>query len=254
MAGFTKLFSEIVTSSIWSEDDKTRLVWITLLALVDNPKGEVPASIPGLANAARVSIKDCEKAVKILESPDEYSRTKEHEGRRIKPIDGGWLIINYEKHRNREDSDPRKVADRERQRRHRAQMSRDSHVTSCDVASASASVSKSSSKEGGVGEDSDCNVSLGVVRSRTANEEYSGFDAFWAAYPRKVAKQKAVAAWYKADIPVTLNELLAILEKHKATEQWTKDGGSFIPHPATWINGRRWEDDVADAQGKDLIY
>ena len=151
MAGFTKLFSEIVTSSIWSEDDKTRLVWITLLALVDNPKGEVPASIPGLANAARVSIKDCEKAVKILESPDEYSRTKEHEGRRIQPIDGGWLIINYEKHRNRESSDPRKVADRERQRRHRAQMSRDSHVMSCDVASASASVSDSSSEIGGAG-------------------------------------------------------------------------------------------------------
>ena len=147
MSGFTKLFSEIVTSSIWSEDDKTRIVWVTLLALVDNPKGYVPASIPGLANAARVSIEDCQKAVTRLESPDPYSRTKEHEGRRIEPVDGGWLILNYEKHRMRGFDDPRRVADRDRQRRHREKMSRDVRMSHVTTASASASASVSG-KEG----------------------------------------------------------------------------------------------------------
>lgn len=103
---FTKLFADIVTSSIWSEDDKTRLVWITMLAL-SNSKGFVPASIPGLANAARVSIDDCVKAVARLESPDPYSRTKDNEGRRIQPSDGGWMILNYKKHRERGKDDRR---------------------------------------------------------------------------------------------------------------------------------------------------
>jgi hypothetical protein len=30
----------------------------------------------------------------------------------------------------------------------------------------------------------------------------------------------------------------------KNSQQWTKDGGQFIPMPATWLNGRRWEDET----------
>jgi hypothetical protein len=98
--GFTKLFGDIVTSSIWSEDDKTRLVWITLLALSD-ATGHVNAALPGLARAANVSLEDCAKAVARLEAPDQYSRSPENEGRRIAKAEGGWLVLNYVKHRNR---------------------------------------------------------------------------------------------------------------------------------------------------------
>ena len=98
--GFTKLFSSIVMSSIWSEDDKTRIIWITMIAICD-AQGHVEASVPGLAYTARVSLEDCERALGILSSPDPYSRTKEAEGRRIEDIDGGWRIINYAKYRER---------------------------------------------------------------------------------------------------------------------------------------------------------
>jgi hypothetical protein len=93
-SGFTKLFSSIVTSSIWGEDDKTRIVWITMLAC-SNRYGEVGAALPGLANAARVSVKDCQKAIDKLTAPDRNSRSLEFEGRRIEKIDGGWQILNY---------------------------------------------------------------------------------------------------------------------------------------------------------------
>lgn len=97
--GYTKLFSSIVHSTIWREPDHVRLVWITMLALSE-ADGTVFASIPGLADASRVSIDQCKDALARLVAPDEYSRTKDHDGRRIKEVDGGWLILNYLKHRH----------------------------------------------------------------------------------------------------------------------------------------------------------
>lgn len=107
MPGFTKLFSDIVTSSIWTEDNTTRIVWITMLAIADQ-KGRVFASLPGLAQVAHVDREDCRKAISILESPDVDSRTKEYEGRRIEPIADGWVILNYAKHRARGQNEERR--------------------------------------------------------------------------------------------------------------------------------------------------
>jgi hypothetical protein len=99
-SGFTKLFNTILTSSIWNEDDKTRIVWITMLALA-NRYGEVGASIDGLAHQARMKLDDCKKAIHILESPDASSRTPDNEGRRISKIQGGWQILNYSMYRKK---------------------------------------------------------------------------------------------------------------------------------------------------------
>lgn len=74
----------------------------------------------------------------------------------------------------------------------------------------------------------------------------SSFDAFWDAYPRKVGKAKAEQAFKKVDAPVSI--LLSAIAEHKKTPQWQKDDGQFIPHPATWLNGKRWEDQVASIQ------
>ena len=70
----------------------------------------------------------------------------------------------------------------------------------------------------------------------------AAFARFWAAYPRKEGKQKAAAAFGK--ITVSVEVLLSALERQKKSPQWTKDNGQFIPHPATWLNGKRWEDEV----------
>lgn len=96
---YTKLFSSIIYSTIWREENYVRILWVTMLALT-NFEGCVEASIPGLADAAKITIDECEKALKILMSPDPYSRTKDNEGRRIKEINGGWLILNHSKYRN----------------------------------------------------------------------------------------------------------------------------------------------------------
>ena len=118
MPGFTKLFSGLVHSTVWREEMHVKVVWITMLALADR-KGHVLASMPGLADASRVSLEQCEDALKRLASPDKHSRTKEHEGRRIKDVDGGWALLNYTKYREMRDDENRRQQIREAQARFR---------------------------------------------------------------------------------------------------------------------------------------
>ena len=73
------------------------------------------------------------------------------------------------------------------------------------------------------------------------------FAEFWQAYPRKVAKPAAEKAWRK--VAAEADAIMAGLRRQAGCEQWAKDGGQFIPHPATWLNGRRWEDAPAAAVG-----
>ena len=124
MTGYTKLFSSIVTSSIWTEDDRTRIVWITMLALSDQ-HGEVQASIPGLARIAAVSVEDCEAAIAKFLAPDPYSRTKDDDGRRIETIEGGWSLLNHAKYREAMSHEDRKEKSKIRKQRQRDRAKRD---------------------------------------------------------------------------------------------------------------------------------
>lgn len=74
------------------------------------------------------------------------------------------------------------------------------------------------------------------------------FPEFWTSYPKKVGKKDAQRAWMKAmKTGVTFKDLMAGLEKWKLSNQWTKDGGEFIPHASTWLNKERWNDEVQGA-------
>ena len=71
------------------------------------------------------------------------------------------------------------------------------------------------------------------------------FDRFWTAYPRKENKARARKAWEKLSPDMALcRRMAAALETQKRSEQWRRDRGRYIPHPATWLNGRRWEDET----------
>jgi len=101
---FTKLFSSITESTIWVAPDAHRLCWITMLAMADS-RGRVWASVPGLANRARITVPAAEQALKSFLGPDPYSRTKDHDGQRIEEIDGGWRLLNHSKYRAIRDAE-----------------------------------------------------------------------------------------------------------------------------------------------------
>ena len=73
------------------------------------------------------------------------------------------------------------------------------------------------------------------------------FESFWKAYPKKVGKGAAEKAFAKAKPDDTLTEkMLSAVEAAKRSSQWRKDGGQYIPNPATWLNQKRWDDELPE--------
>jgi hypothetical protein len=72
-----------------------------------------------------------------------------------------------------------------------------------------------------------------------------GFDAFWDAYPRKIGKDAAIRAYAKRRFTVEQRGVvLNAIATQRNSEAWTREAGRFIPHPATWLNEGRWQDEV----------
>ncbi len=98
-------------------------------------------------------------------------------------------------------------------------------------------------------------VSINERKALSSSEESAretdDFAAFWAAYPRRVGKDAARKAFDRRRSDVTLEAVLAALELQKGSQQWQRDGGRYVPHPATWLNQGRWQDEV-DTSGSGL--
>ncbi|MCD8143930.1 MAG: hypothetical protein LUD79_01085, partial [Oscillospiraceae bacterium] len=76
------------------------------------------------------------------------------------------------------------------------------------------------------------------------------FDEFWAAYPRRAGKKDAAKAWGQIKPGRDLaDRIIAGVERWNQSEQWTKDNGRFIPYPATFLRGERWNDEVTVSGG-----
>lgn len=70
------------------------------------------------------------------------------------------------------------------------------------------------------------------------------FAKFWSAYPRKVGKDAASKAFAKRrPTPALLDLMLTAISRQRETEQWQRNRGQFIPHPSTWLNEGRWQDE-----------
>jgi len=71
-----------------------------------------------------------------------------------------------------------------------------------------------------------------------------GFLQFWKAYPKKRGRGAAESAWKKAKGKPATEEIIEAVTAQAQSWDWRKDGGQFVPNPATWINQRRWEDEA----------
>lgn len=73
-----------------------------------------------------------------------------------------------------------------------------------------------------------------------------GFQRFWAAYPKKVGKVPAEKSWRTQCCESCSDAIISAVEREAGTLKWRKDKGEYIPHPTTWLNQRRWEDEGLD--------
>ncbi len=85
-------------------------------------------------------------------------------------------------------------------------------------------------------------VEVDIDKSRVEIDD--GFVLFWNNYPKKVGKGKAEAAW-KKHTP-NIDDVLKTLDWQKQSKEWFKENGAFIPHPTTYINGKRWLDEPTE--------
>ncbi|GLQ45666.1 hypothetical protein GCM10007862_07170 [Dyella lipolytica] len=95
---------------------------------------------------------------------------------------------------------------------------------------------------------------LAQPAARRVENPPAEFEQFWSIYPKHQGKQAAVKAFVKlAPDHDLLGVMLAAVNRQRQSEQWQRDGGQFVPHAATWLNGRRWEDEIrlAPHQGHD---
>lgn len=78
-----------------------------------------------------------------------------------------------------------------------------------------------------------------------------GFERFWAAYPKKRSKGDAYKAWCAtASKRPDTAQIIKALTVLKASQDWMKDGGQFIPYPSTWLRAWGWDDvPEVDLQG-----
>lgn len=244
---YNKLFSKILFSSIWVESYPTRIVWVTFLAAMDED-GIVHLATPkNVAALAQVTVEEAERAIAVLEGPDASSSSADHDGRRIERFPGGWVVLNAKVYREMATRDQIRQQTAERVKRFRQRSRGNAEGGDRHDDRASCNAAKRNGNE---------SVTTSEAYTETERETRSsisvddGFDAFWAVYPKKVAKAAALKAWrsVKPDAD-DRDAMMAALRRQAASTDWTKDGGRFVPHGATWLRGRRWEDEVESPIG-----
>ena len=224
--GFTKLDSGIINSSIWFEHSDVLKVFIAFWTKSDK-NGKVLADERALfRDSCLVDIDGnpkgydyFKKVLNKLMSEDAASKSKKENGKRILQIDASeWYIVNYEQYRDFSYSNSPDAIKKRKQRDKKGTCPQMSQSVPGHSVSVSASVS----------------------------EYTKEFTSFWSMYPRKVGKGAAYRAWKKILCQAeTLQLIESALKWQKESDQWTKDNGQFIPHPSTWLNQGRWDDEVS---------
>ena len=95
----------------------------------------------------------------------------------------------------------------------------------------------------------------GSYSSAKANDEHQKrFDLFWSEYPKKKSKKTALKAWIKIKPDEALTErIISAVKLQKQGVDWQRDNGQYIPHPATWLNGECWNDELPNARERSSI-
>ena len=217
--------------------------------------GMVEAAGPGLVDRARIDIADGMKALERLASPEPDSRSQDFEGRRLVRVDGGYIVLNFMRYRDKDHT----AAERQRRLRERRKagksVTRDVVTVTRDVTHSLRDVTpalrdsnvmshsqRSDSRDHRSDTDSDIDPSSAPPTERPPTPAERIYDA----YPRKVGKRSAIASITAAIKRHPADKILAATTAYaSAVAKWPSSDLRFVPHPATWINGGRYEDDPA---------
>lgn len=185
-------------------DGDTFKFWINMLCIASKRGGVLP-SIEDMAFEMRVSVLVCTMKIDVLKVAGLLDGDK-----RLRPH--GW-----DKRQYKSDTSTERVK-RFRERSSNVAVTVDETGPDTDTDTEQKQIKKTNKK------------------SRSASS--AEFDQFWNCYPKKVGRGAAEKAWLKAIAVTTAEEITRVVQAYP----WGEDK-QFIPHPATWLNQRRWQDD-----------
>lgn len=250
---FVKLDCGVLDSSLWV-DRVCREIFITSLLMavphellepepelatrsLDRTGFSVPPGWYGLVNAAgpgiinRALIEDYEAGMSgllKLASPDPESRSQAFEGRRMVRINGGFIILNYDKYRERDYT----ASDRMRRYRARKRQAVTSNVDSVHRNVTQAEVDTEEE----------------AIKTKDNGQQADRFPEFWRGYPKKVKKQDAQKVWKSRRLDSKAEEIIQDVKDRLAEDGRWLNG--FVPDPPTYLRGSRWEDEFTEVTRK----
>lgn len=208
---FAKIFQSMYDGSLATRGPWEALVTFQQLLVLSDRFGDVDMTAEIISRRTIIPLDIIRTGLAELSKPDPESRDPAHDGRRIVPIsptrDWGWHIVNYTRYSA--------IRNAEERREYKAAYYREK-------------------------------VAARRPNGNDGAKPTDGFEAFYAAYPRHTGRANAEKAWRKLAPDQKLqNAMLEAVAKQKTSEQWSNQ--QFIPHPATWLNAKRWLDETAVA-------
>lgn len=224
---YTKLFSSITASTIVSEPLATRWLWVTMLAMAD-ASGNVWGSVPGLARIANITLEQCEEALQCFLSPDSYSRTQDHEGRRVEQVDGGWLLLNHGKYRAVRSAEERREYMRNYMAKRREEERKHAEPLTLPLTKLAMST--------------EVTPPAPTPEKQKHEQQAARFAEFWGIYPCRKGKSEAMKKWKARNLDRIADRIIDDVRKRmKSDRQWT---AGYIPHGSTYVNKSGWEDEI----------
>lgn len=269
---FVKLDCGILDSTLWFDND-ARNIFITALLMAEpfvlkEPTvtyevcaiketgfvvppgwyGFIRAAGPAIVRRAGLDQKAGSAALKRLASPEAESRSPDFEGRRLVRIDGGYLILNFQKYRDKDYGAAERMRlwrQRQKEIRYGDRVTRDADSVTRDGVIVTV-VTQAEAEAEGIREDLS-RISRGEVTTEEPVRPVAAlFDEFWRHYPRKAGKGKALAVFRRLKGPQRAKAGTAVIAFAEAWRRATPDRLQFIPHPATWLGQGRFDDDPAE--------
>ena len=234
---YGKIFEIMYDGSLYGQWEA--IVTFQQMIVLADKEGFIDITPPALSARTSIPLDIIKKGIEILESDDPYSRTYGEDGKRIIRIDEnrpwGWKIVNYKKYRD--------IATQEERREYMKEYMRDR---------------RKHEKLTGKGDVNNGKQQLAELTHTDVDTDINTyaqteFDLFWEQYPKKKSKGQAKRTWdklYKKNKLPSLEILISAIKNQRISVSWKKDGGQFMPYPATWLNAEAWKDETESMELK----
>jgi len=240
---YAKIFSQIYDGTLCTHGPWEALVTFQQMLVLADQDGTVDMTSEAIARRTTIPLEIIVKGVAALLLPDAKSRTPTEDGRRIMPLcdgrDWGWCIVNYTHYRQLKREEDRREYHRNYWNEKRSIKTNSTDSTPLKRLNTTQATQLNQP------------IAEAYANAEAINTiiKPDGFDVFYKAYPRKVGKTAAGKAFAKAKAGAHLVDILADIASRQSSGEWTAEKAQFIPHPATYLNGKRWEDEQGTGTG-----